>query len=193
MLVLQSVREGGRSSTTQKEAQSFRMRQVHQSSVLRRELHIARREDASHQMAPVVWPDELGKGNIFSHWIVCRFTDKLACIHWSSLTRSNALVDNPSAEVIIGKMMIRPEGIAGIFPDRIHDCFEMTLDSLEEDDSGPTSCYAITVNNGRQSTLVTQYVASRLLLWEVSRVLTGTRDVLGAGNIGSCTEETVSK
>ena len=69
----------------------------------------------------------------------------------------------------------------------------MTLDLLEGDDACPISCYAITMNNARQFTLVTQYLVSGLSFWQVSRVLADTKEVLGIGSIGSCTEGTVSK
>ena len=99
-----------------------------------------------------------------------------------------ALVNSPIIEVIIDKMMIHPEDMDGISQELILASFEATLDSLEGDDAGPISHYAITVNNTRQFTLVAQYLASGLLFWQVSCVLANTKEVLGIRSIGSCME-----
>jgi hypothetical protein len=69
-----------------------------------------------------------------------------------------------------------------------------TLDSSEDAaDAGDVSWYAITITNTKQFQLVAQYLAAGLSFRQVSQVIMETKEVLGIGSIGSCSEGIVSR
>lgn len=65
-----------------------------------------------------------------------------------------------------------------------------TLNSSEaNDDAGPIFRYVFTLNSPKQFTLVSKHLESKLSFWEVSRVLTDTKEVLSIESVGSFPEE----
>jgi hypothetical protein len=104
------------------------------------------------------------------------------------------LIDKDIVDVIIGDMMFHPEDMDGITRARLLECFVPTLDSSEDAaDAGDVSRYAITVTNTKQFQLVAQYLAAGLSFRQVSQVIMATKEVLGIGSIGSCSEGIVSR
>jgi hypothetical protein len=104
------------------------------------------------------------------------------------------LIDKDIVEVIIGEMMFHPEDMDGITRARLLESFVPILDSSEDAaDADDVSRYAITVTNTKQFQLVAQYLASGLLFRQVSQVNMETKEVLGIGSIGSCSEGIVSR
>jgi hypothetical protein len=91
-------------------------------------------------------------------------------------------------------MMFHPEDMNGIRA-RLHESFVPTLDSSEgAADAGDVSRYAITVTNTKkQFQLVAQYLAAGLSFRQVSQVIMETKEVLGIGSVGSCSEGIVSR
>jgi hypothetical protein len=104
------------------------------------------------------------------------------------------LIDKDIVDVIIGEMMFHPEDMDGITRARLLESFVPTLDSSEDGaDAGDVSRYAITVTNTKQFQLVAQYLAAGLSFLQVSQVIMETKEVLGIGSIGSCSEGIVSR
>jgi hypothetical protein len=104
------------------------------------------------------------------------------------------LTDKDIVDVIIGEMMFHPEDLDGITRTRLLESFVPTLDSSEDEaDAGDVSRYAITVTNTKQFQLVAQYLAAGLSFRQVSQVIVETKEVLGIGSIGSCSERIVSR
>jgi hypothetical protein len=104
------------------------------------------------------------------------------------------LIDKDIADVIIGEMMFHPEDMDGITRTRLLESFVSTLDSSEDAaDAGDVSRYAITVTNTKQFQLVAQYLAAGLSFSQVSQVIIETKEVLGIGSIGSCSEGILSR
>jgi hypothetical protein len=86
-------------------------------------------------------------------------------------------------------MMFHPDDMDGITRARLLESFVPTLYSSEDAaDAGDVSGYAITVTNTKQFQLVAQYLAAGLSFRQVSQVIMETKEVLGIGSIGSCSE-----
>jgi hypothetical protein len=86
-------------------------------------------------------------------------------------------------------MMFHPENMDGIIRACLLESFVPTLDSSEDaEDAGDVSWYAITVTNTKQFQLVAQYLAAGQSFRQVSQVIMETKEVLGIGSIGSCSE-----
>jgi hypothetical protein len=104
------------------------------------------------------------------------------------------LIDKDIVDVIIGEMTSHPEDMDGITRARLLEIFAPTLDSSEDAaDAGDVNWYAITVTNTKQFQLVAQYSAAGLSFRQVSQVIMETKEVLGIGSIGSCSEGIVSR
>jgi hypothetical protein len=104
------------------------------------------------------------------------------------------LIDKDIVDVIIAEMMFHPEDMDGTTRARLLEIFVPTLDSSEDAaDAGDVSRYAITVTNTRHFQLVAQYLAAGLSFRQVSHVIMETKEVLGIGSIGSCSEGIVSR
>ena len=104
------------------------------------------------------------------------------------------LIDKDIVDIIIGDMMFHPEDMDGITRARLLARFVPTLD-LSEDaaDAGDVSRYAIIVSNTKQFQLVAQYLAAGLSFRQVAQVMLETKELLGIGSIGSCSEGIVSR
>jgi hypothetical protein len=97
-------------------------------------------------------------------------------------------------DVVMGEMMFHPEDIDGITRSRLLESFVPTLDSSEDvTDAGDVSRYAITITNTKQFQLDSQYLAAGLSFRQVSQVNMETKEVLGIGSIGSCSQGIVSR
>jgi hypothetical protein len=106
----------------------------------------------------------------------------------------SVLIDKDIVDVIIGEMMFHPEDMDGITQARLLESFVPTLDSSEDAiDAGKVSRYTITVTNTKQFQLVVQYLAAGLSFRQVTQVIMETKEVLGIGNIGSCSKGIVSR
>jgi hypothetical protein len=106
----------------------------------------------------------------------------------------HVLIDKDIVDGIIGEMMFHPEGMDGITRARLLESFVPTLDSSEDAaDAGDLSLYAIPVTNTTQFQLVAQYLAAGKSFRQVSQVIMETKEVLGIGSIGSCSEGIVSR
>jgi hypothetical protein len=104
------------------------------------------------------------------------------------------LIDKDIVDAIIGEMMFHPEDMDRITRARLLESFVPTLDSSEDAaDAGDVSRYAITVTNTRQFQLVAQYLGAGLSSRQVSQVIMETKEVLGIGSIGSCSQGIVSR
>jgi hypothetical protein len=104
------------------------------------------------------------------------------------------LIDKDIVDVIIGEMMFHPEDMDGITRSRLLESFVPTLDSSEDAaDASDVSRYAIHVTNTKQFQLVAQYLAAGLSFPQVSQVIMETKEVLGIGSLGSCSEGIVSR
>jgi hypothetical protein len=104
------------------------------------------------------------------------------------------LIDKDIVDVIIGEMMFHPEDMDGTTRARLLESFVPTLDSSEDAaDAGDSSRYASTVTNIKQFQLVAQFLAAGLSFRQVSQVIMETKEVLGIGSIGSCSEGIVSR
>jgi hypothetical protein len=103
-------------------------------------------------------------------------------------------IDKDIVDVTIGEMMFHPEDMIGITRARLLERFVPTLDSSENAaDTGDVSRDAITVTNTKQLQLVAQYLAAGLSFRQVSQVIMETKEVLGIGSIGSCSEGILSR
>jgi hypothetical protein len=107
---------------------------------------------------------------------------------------SYVFIDKDIIDVIIGEMMFHPEDMERITRARLLESFVPTLDSSEDAaDAGNVSRYAITVTNAKHFQLVAQYLAAGLSFRQVSQVMMETKEVIGIGSIGSCSEGIVSR
>jgi hypothetical protein len=112
----------------------------------------------------------------------------------SRTAQLRVLIDKDIVDVIISEMMFHPEDMDGITRARLLESFVPTLDSSEDAaDAGDVSRYAITVTNTKQLQSVAQYLAAGLSFRQVSQVIMETKEVLGIGSIGSCSEGIVSR
>ena len=91
-------------------------------------------------------------------------------------------------------MMFHPEEMDGITRARLLTSFVPTLDSSEDAaDAGNVSRYAIIVRNTNQFQLLAQYLAAGLSFRQVAQVILDTKELLGIGSIGSCSEGIVGR
>ena len=105
-----------------------------------------------------------------------------------------ALIDKDIVDIIIGDMMFHLEDMDGITRARLLTRFVPALDSSEDAaDAGNVSRYAIIVRNKNQFQLVAQYLAAGLSFRHVAQVILDTKEILGIGSIGSCSEGIVSR
>ena len=82
----------------------------------------------------------------------------------------------------------------GITQARLLASFVPTLYSSEDAaDAGTVSWYAIIVVNTKQFQLVAQYLAAGMTFRQVAQVMLDTKELLGIGSIGSCSERIVSR
>jgi hypothetical protein len=108
--------------------------------------------------------------------------------------KNSVLIDKKILDVIIGKMMFHLEDMDGITRARLLESLVSTLDSSEDAaDAGDVSRYAITVTNTKQFQLIAQYLAAGLSFRQGSQVIMKTKEVLGIGSIGSCSEGIMSR
>jgi hypothetical protein len=105
------------------------------------------------------------------------------------------MIDKDIVDVIFGEMMFHREDMDQITRARLLESFVPTLDSSSQDaaDAGDVSRYVITVTSTKQFQLVAQYLAAGLSFRQVSQVIVETKEVLGIGSIGSCSEGIVSR
>ena len=104
------------------------------------------------------------------------------------------LTEKDIFDIITVDMMFHPEDMDGVTRARLLASFFPTLDSSEDAaDAGDVSWYAIIVSNTKQFQLVAQYLAAGMSFHQVAHVILDTKNLLGIGIIGSCSEGIVSR
>ena len=150
------------------------------------------------RMHSVKWTEycELESGSKNSLFYIGSSSVSQATMHTFAGTHTlllRALIDKDIVDIIIGNMMFHPEDMVGITRARILASFVPTLDYPEDAaDAGNVSQYAIIVGNTKQFQLVAQYLAAGMSFRQVAQVMLDTKELLGIGSIGSCSERIVS-
>jgi hypothetical protein len=140
---------------------------------------------------------ELEPGAKKSFFDIGTISGSQTTMHASAAPRTpqiRVLMDKANVDVIIGEMMFHPEDMDGITRARLFESFVPALDSSEDAaDAGDVSRYAITVTKTKQFQLFAHYLAAELSFRQVSQVTMETKEVLGIGSIGSCSEGIVNR
>lgn len=92
-------------------------------------------------------------------------------------------------------MMFNPDEIGSLTHEKFLGLFTVNCDHDEDEAPAPNDdCYySVTITSMKQFTLTAKYLKSGLSFLQVNFVLNDTKDVLGMGSIGFCTETLVGK
>ena len=91
-------------------------------------------------------------------------------------------------------MMFHPEDMDGVTQAHFLASFVPTLDSSEDAaDAGDVTRYSIIVSNNKRFQLVAQYLAAGLSFHQVAQAILDTKNLIGIGSIGLCSEGIVSR
>jgi hypothetical protein len=104
------------------------------------------------------------------------------------------LIDKDIVDVIIGEMMFHPEDMDGTTRALLLESSVPSLDSSEgAADAGDVSRYAITVTNTNQFSVGCTIFGCWTVVPSGFAMIMETKEVLGIGSIGSCSEGIVSR
>jgi hypothetical protein len=131
---------------------------------------------------------------VFRHWHNRWLTDNDACLCRSSHSPVTCPYRQGYRRCHRRRDDVSPRGHGRDYSSPPSRKLCVDSDSSEDAaDAGDLSRYTITVTNTKQFQLVAQYLAAALSFRQVSQVLMETKEVLGIGSIGSCSEGILSR